>query len=116
MRRSAKRSRKAAKPQGETGSAQKAFATVGSAVRDGASTGLLSANLNVAPILFFNFKVRKEVYFLLTYLLTAFQLHPPRWTDKILCRFFGAPATASCCARVFPDHLITSYETQKDVP
>ena len=92
MQRSAKRSRKAAKPQGETGSAQKAFATVGSAVRDGASTGLLSANLNVAPILFFNFKVRKEVYFLLTYLLTAFQLHPPRWTDKILCRFFGAPA------------------------
>ena len=23
----------------------------------------------------------------------AFQLHPLRWTDKILCRFFGAPAT-----------------------
>ena len=54
MQRSAKRSRKAAKPHGETGPAQKAFATVGSAVRDGASTGLLSANLNVAPILFFN--------------------------------------------------------------
>ena len=54
MRRSAKRSRKAAKPHGETSPAQKAFATVGSAVRDGASTGLLSANLNVAPILFFN--------------------------------------------------------------
>ena len=53
MHRSAKRSRKAAKPHGETGPAQKAFATVGSAVRDGASTGLLSANLNVAPILFF---------------------------------------------------------------
>ena len=52
MQRSAKRSRKAAKPHGETGPAQKAFATVGSAVRDGAaSTGLLSANLNVAPIL-----------------------------------------------------------------
>ena len=34
----------------------------------------------------------------------AFQLHPLRWTDKILCRFFGAPATLSCCARVFPDH------------
>ena len=53
MQRSAKRSRKAAKPHGETGPAQKAFATVGSAVRDGASTGLLSAHLNVAPILFF---------------------------------------------------------------
>ena len=26
---------------------------------------------------------------------------------KILCRFFGAPATLPCCARVFPDHLIT---------
>ena len=37
----------------------------------------------------------------------AFQLHPLRWTDKILCRFFGAPATLPCCARVFPDHLIT---------
>ena len=21
----------------------------------------------------------------------AFRLHPLRWTDKILCRFFGAP-------------------------
>ena len=53
MQRSAKRSRKAAKPHGETGPAQKVFATVGSAVRDGACTGLLSAHLNVAPILFF---------------------------------------------------------------
>ena len=53
MHRSAKRSRKTTKPHGETGPAQKAFATVGSAVRDGASTGLLSAHLNVAPILFF---------------------------------------------------------------
>ena len=57
QQRSAKRSRKAAKPHGETGPAQKAFATVGSAVSDGASdgasTGLLSAHLNVAPILFF---------------------------------------------------------------
>ena len=33
----------------------------------------------------------------LTYLLTY----------KLLCRFFGAPATLSCCARVFPDHLIS---------
>ena len=30
-------------------------------------------------------------HFLLT--LPAFQLHPLRWTDKFLCRFFGAPAT-----------------------
>ena len=62
MHRSAKRSRKAAKPQGETGSAQKAFATVGSAVRDGASTGLLSANLNVAPILFFTALVARDFW------------------------------------------------------
>jgi len=61
MQRSAKRSRKAAKPHGETGPAQKAFATVGSAVRDGASTGLLSAHLNVAPILFFTALVARFV-------------------------------------------------------
>ena len=61
QQRSAKRSRKAAKPHGETSPAQKAFATVGSAVRDGASTGLLSANLNVAPILFFTALVARFV-------------------------------------------------------
>ena len=43
----------------------------------------------------------------------AFRLHPLRWTDKFLCRFFGAPATLSRCARVFPDHLIS---TKKGCP
>ena len=62
MQRSAKRARKAAKPHGETSPAQKAFATVGSAVRDGASTGLLSANLNVAPILFFTALVARDFW------------------------------------------------------
>ena len=60
MQRRAKRARKAAKPHGETSPAQKAFATVGSAVRDGAFTGLLSANLNVAPILFFTALVHPQ--------------------------------------------------------
>ena len=36
----------------------------------------------------------------------AFQLHPPRWTDKILCRFFGAPAKPRAALGFFPDDLI----------
>ena len=39
-------------------------------------------------------------------LLTGVRLHPPGWTDKNLCRCFGAPA-----CRVFPDHLITCWKT-----
>ena len=43
-------------------------------------------------------------------LLTGVRLHPPRRTDKHLCRCFGAPATRTYddrTGRVFPDHLIT---------
>jgi len=39
---------------------------------------------------------RVSKYVVLTYLLTYLLLY--RRTDKILCRFFGAPATLPCCA------------------